>query len=100
MQAQLSEQLATQLTTNLYNALVNSVEDPVSAKLATQLVQGFSQALAGEMQKKHVLLELQSLLVDFFEEVKINYVKRLSQEDFEKIVQQTRHLRTNVEGRR
>jgi hypothetical protein len=100
MQAQLSEQLATQLTTNLYNALVNSVEDPVSAKLATQLVQGFSQALAGEMQKKHVLLELQSLLVDFFEEVKINYVKRLSQEDFEKIVQQTRHLRTNGEGRR
>jgi hypothetical protein len=100
MQAQLSEQLATQVTTNLYNALVNSVEDPVSAKLATQLVQGFSQALAGEMQKKHVLLELQSLLVDFFEEVKINYVKRLSQEDFEKIVQQTRHLRTNGEGRR
>ncbi|WP_026732824.1 hypothetical protein [Fischerella sp. PCC 9605] len=100
MQTQLSEQLATQLTTNLYNALVNSVEDPVSAKLATQLVQRFSQALAGEMQKKHVLLELQSLLVDFFEEVKINYVKRLSQEDFEKILEQTRHLRTNVEGRR
>ncbi|MCX7595670.1 MAG: hypothetical protein N2235_18310 [Fischerella sp.] len=99
MQTQLSEQLATQLTTNLYNALVNSVEDPVSAKLATQLVQRFSQALTGEIQKKHVSLELQSLLVDFFEEVKINYVKRLSQEDFEKIWEQTRHLRTNVESR-
>ncbi|PMB42077.1 hypothetical protein CEN41_16045 [Fischerella thermalis CCMEE 5330] len=94
IQTQLSQQLATQITTNLYNALVTTVEDPVSAKLSSQLVQRFSQALGEQIQQKHVLLELQSLLVDFLEEVKLNYVRRLSQEDFNKILEQTRQLRS------
>jgi hypothetical protein len=98
IQTQLSEQLATQITTNLYNALVSTVEDPVSAKLSSQLVQRFSEALGEQIQQKHVLLELQSLLVDFLEEVKLNYVRRLSQEDFNKILEQTRQLRSVRSG--
>ncbi|AFY32435.1 hypothetical protein [Calothrix sp. PCC 7507] len=95
-QTQLSEQLATQITTNLYNALVSAVTDPVSAKLTSQLVQRFSQALSTEVQKKHVLSEIQSLLFDFLEEVKLNYVQRLSQEDIDQILEQTRQLRTQA----
>ncbi|QLE55620.1 hypothetical protein [Nostoc sp. TCL26-01] len=93
-QTQLSEQLTTQLTTNLYKALVNAVEDPVAAKLSGQLVQGFSQALATEMQQKQVVSQIQSLLADFLEEVKLNYVQRLSQEDIDQILEQTRQLKT------
>ncbi|WP_171815374.1 hypothetical protein [Nostoc sp. PCC 7524] len=93
-QNQLSEQLATQLTTNLYNALVNAVEDPVAAKLTTQLVESFSKALGTEIQQKQVISQIQSLLVDFLEEIKLNYVKRLSQEDFDQILEQTRQLKT------
>jgi hypothetical protein len=100
LQTQLSEQLATQITTNLYNALVTTVEDPVSAKLSSQLVQRFSEALGEQIQQKHVLLELQSLLIDFLEEVKLNYVRRLSQEDFNKILEQTRLLRSMRSGTR
>ncbi|MBD2204265.1 hypothetical protein H6G33_26560 [Calothrix sp. FACHB-1219] len=95
-QTQLSEQLATQITTSLYNALVSAVEDPVGAKLTSKLVERFSQALGSEIQKKQVLTELQSLLFDFLEEVKLNYVQRLSQEDIDQIVEQTRQLRTRV----
>jgi len=95
-QTQLSEQLATQITTNLYNTLVNAVKDPVGAKLSSQLVQSFSEALGSEVQKKQVLSELQSLLFDFLEEVKLNYVQRLSQEDIDQIIEQTRHLRTQT----
>jgi hypothetical protein len=97
-QTQISEQLATQITTNLYNALVNAVNDPISAKLTNQLVQRFSQALSGEIQKKQVLSEIQSLLSDFLEEVKINYVQRLSQEDIDQILAQTTQLRTQAIG--
>ncbi len=96
MQSQLGEQLATQISTNLYNALVSSIEDPVSAKLSSQLMQRFSEALGSEMQKKQILSELQTLLIDFLEEVKLNYVQRLSEEDMEKILQQTRQLRTHT----
>lgn len=93
-QTQLSEQLATQITSSLYSAIVSAVEDSVGAKLTTQLVQSFTTALGAEVQQKQVIAEIQSLLFDFLEEVKLNYVKRLSQEDIDAIVEQTRQLRT------
>ncbi|MBD2726772.1 hypothetical protein H6G96_10615 [Nostoc sp. FACHB-892] len=95
-QTQLSEQLATQITTNLYKTLVSAVEDPVGAKLTSQLVQSFSDALGSEIKEKHVLSEIQSLLFDFLEEIKLNYVQRLSQEDIDQIIEQTRQLRTHI----
>ncbi|MBD2774871.1 hypothetical protein [Iningainema tapete] len=94
MQSQFSEQLATQIASNLYNTLVSAVEDPVSAKLSNQLVQSFSDILGTAIQKKHVLSEIQNLLLDFLEEVKLNYVQRLSQEDITQILQQTKQLRS------
>ncbi|BCL36858.1 hypothetical protein NSMS1_33050 [Nostoc sp. MS1] len=93
-QTQISEQLATQITTNLYNAIVSAVEDPIGAKLTGKLTQSFSQALGSEMQKKHVLSEIQTLLFDFLEEVKLNYVQRLSQEDIDQIIEQTRQIKS------
>ncbi|MBD2303664.1 hypothetical protein [Nostoc sp. FACHB-190] len=93
-QTQLSEQLATQITTSLYSVLVSAIQDPVGAKLTTQLAQSFTNALGAEVQQKKVTAEIQSLLFDFLEEVKLNYVQRLSQEDIESIVEQTRQLRT------
>jgi hypothetical protein len=95
-QTQLSEQLATQITTNVYKTLVSAVEDPVGAKLTSQLVQSFSDALGSQIKEKHVLSEIQSLLFDFLQEIKLNYVQRLSQEDIDQIIEQTRQLRTQV----
>jgi hypothetical protein len=94
MQNQLSEQLATQITANLYSAVTTAMEDPVGAKLSGQLVESFTKALGAEVQQKHVLTEIQSLMSDFLEEVKLNYVQRLSQEDIDQIMEQTRQLRT------
>nr|MDZ8004530.1 hypothetical protein [Nostoc sp. DedSLP05]MDZ8099396.1 hypothetical protein [Nostoc sp. DedSLP01] len=95
-QTQFSEQLATQITTNLYKTVVSAVEDPVGAKLASQLVQSFSDALTGQIKEKHLLTQIESLLFDFLEEIKLNYVQRLSQEDIDQIIEQTRQLRTQV----
>ncbi|WP_071188251.1 hypothetical protein [Trichormus sp. NMC-1] len=92
-QTQLSEQLATQITTNLYIALVSAIKDPVASKLSSQLIEKFTTVLGSEIKEKHVLREMQSLLNDFLEEVKINYVQRLSQEDIDQIIEQTRQMR-------
>jgi hypothetical protein len=94
MQNQLSEQLATQITTNLYSAVTAALEDPEGAKLTSELAESFSKALGEELQQKHVMGEIQSLMSDFLEEVKLNYVQRLSQEDIDQIMEQTRQLRT------
>jgi hypothetical protein len=96
MQNQLSKQLATQIATNLYHAVVSATEDPVSAKLSSELVKRFSESLTSEIQKKQVLGEIQSLLIDFLEEIKINYVQQLSEEEVEQILEQTRNLHSRV----
>jgi len=96
MQTQISEQLATQITTNLYSIIATAVEDPVSAKLSRQLVQSFSAALGEGIQKQHVISEIQRLLFDFLEEVKLNYVQNLSEEDIGQILEQSRQIRTQV----
>jgi hypothetical protein len=93
VQTQLSEQLATQITTNLYIALVSAIKDPVASQLSSQLIEKFTTVLSSEIKEKHVLREIQSLLNDFLEEVKINYVQRLSQEDIDQIIEQTRQMR-------
>lgn len=97
LQTQIADQMATQIATNLYNAIVSASEDPVSKKLSSQLLQRFTDSFGLEMQKKQVVSEVQSLLTDFLEEVKLNYVQRLSQEDIEQIVEQTRRLRVQVQ---
>ncbi len=95
---QMSEQLATQVTQSAYNALVNAVEDPVGAKLSRQLVQHFSEAMGSQVQKKQTIEEIQTLLCDLLEEVKLNYVKQLAQEDVEQVIEQTRQLRRKALG--
>ncbi len=94
--AQLTLQIATQVSKlltegsqSLYDAIIN---DPVGGELTNKLVQHFSQALGSEIQQKQNLQELESLIYDFLEEVKINYVQHLSQEDIEQILEQTRQL--------
>lgn len=93
---QLTSQMATQISKlltegskSLYDAIIN---DPVGAELTNKLVQHFGQALGSQIQQKPNLQELESLISDFLEEVKINYVQRLEQEDIEYILEQTRQL--------
>jgi hypothetical protein len=89
----LSEQLARSIAQSVYDAIVAAVEDPVGAKISNQLVQHFSEALGEQVQKKHTIERLRVLLCDFLEEVKLNYIKRLAQEDVEQVMEQTRQLR-------
>jgi len=97
--AQLAEQLVAELSKlaalgpqNAYEAFKTASEDPVGTKLSNQLVQHFGQALGAELQGEQTLQEIQLLVRDFLEEFKINYIQRLSSEDFEKILEQAKQL--------
>lgn len=91
--AQLTEKLVTEISQGAYDVLIAALEDPVGAKLSTQLVQHFGEAIAQEVQNQHTVDKIQNLLVDMLEEVKVNYVERLSQEDIEQIMEETRQIR-------
>jgi hypothetical protein len=91
--AQLTEKLVADLSAAVYEALTAGIEDPVGTKLSAQLVQHFGEAIAHEAKNQHTLERIQTLLLDMLEEIKINYVERLSEEDVEAVLEQTRQLR-------
>ncbi len=89
---ELSQQWATLITQgsqSLYESIKN---DTTGAQLINQLAEKFGKSLGAELQQKHTTQELQSLLSDFLEEFKLNYVQRLAQEDIEKILEETKRL--------
>ncbi|MGB3512287.1 MAG: hypothetical protein WBA93_24225 [Microcoleaceae cyanobacterium] len=89
--------LATEGPQNAYETVKTAMADPVGTKLSNQLVQHFGKALGTELQQEHTLEELQSLVSAFLEEVKVNYVMRMSDEDVEKILEQTRQLQLKAQ---
>ncbi|HEY9830935.1 MAG TPA: hypothetical protein V6D26_10165 [Stenomitos sp.] len=94
LQHQLTERLTKELIQAVYDGLNAAMEeDPVGDQLLKQLIEHLSEALGTEIQAKQTLQKIQTLLTDLLEEVKINYVERLSEEDFEEILEQTRAIR-------
>lgn len=94
---QMTERLVAEISQGAYNTLIAALEDdPVGDEIFRGLVQHFSEAVGSEVQRQHTLPKLQSLLTDFLEEIKINYVERLSEEDLEQILEQTRSIRQIV----
>lgn len=90
---QINERLVADVTSGMYDAIVMALEDKVGAELLSQLIKNFGQNLATELQQQRSLQELQSLATDLLEEIKVNYVRRLSDEDVEGILEETRQLR-------
>ncbi len=96
---QMSERLAGDITQGLYTGLMAAFEDPVSQQLFNQLASRFLGALRTELGQPRPQQEIESLLVDLLEEIKLNYVEQLSEEDVEEILEQTRVLHQQVENR-
>ncbi|MFB2833368.1 hypothetical protein [Floridanema evergladense] len=94
---QLTEKLVTEIFQAIYQGLTSAIEDPIGAKLSGNLVNHLGEAIAQEVKNQHTIERIQSLLIDMLEEIKINYVQRLSHGDIEQIIEQTRHLRQKAE---
>ncbi len=99
-ESQLTEQFVSVFYQIIYDAIIGALEeDPEAEKLIEDLGSNLTQVLTDEMQGKHTLGTMQTLLVDLLEEVKVNYVERLSEEDVEELLEQTRRLRQAGDNR-
>ena len=90
--------LSHQLVSQGYNAISSTLqamlaEDKQFNRLLESLVDNISKSVSSELQAQQSMSKIEQLLIDLLEEVKINYVRRLSQEDIEDILEQTRSLR-------
>lgn len=94
IRTQLTERLVQQITQALYDGLDAAIaDDPVGDQILQRLIRHLGEAYGSQMQTQKTLDEIQYLLNAFLEEVKVNYVERLSQEDLEDILDQTRAIR-------
>ncbi|GFE68161.1 hypothetical protein CFPU101_07710 [Chroococcus sp. FPU101] len=94
----LENQMGEQFSSHFYQAFSETLiqmtkEDAKANRLFERLLQTFNQELSKELQGKERINQLESLVTEFLEEFKINYVKPLSAEDLEVIFEQTRILR-------
>ena len=90
--------LSHQLVSQGYNAISSTLqamlaEDKQFDRLLESLVDNINKSVSSELQAQQSMSKIEQLLIDLLEEVKINYVRRLSQEDIEDILEQTRSLR-------
>ena len=93
LQTSLSKQLAQQIYQSLYGTMKGLLEeDLISHELLEHIVANFNQVMGSEIQAQESLKKIEFLLVALLEEIKVNYVKRLSAEDVEEILEQTRLL--------
>ena len=93
----LSHQLVSQSYTAFSTALQAALEeDEQIDRLLDSLVNNFGKSVSSELQAQQSINKIEILLIDLLEEIKINYVERLSQEDIEDILEQTRSLRKIV----
>jgi hypothetical protein len=92
MPAQITERLVTEITQTAHSSLKTLLDDPAIAAQTTRLIQNLGTTLITEAQEQNALIDLQGLLSDLLEEVKINYVQRLAAEDAEALLEETRQL--------
>lgn len=91
----LSRQLVSQTYSAFSSALQAALaEDEQFDRLLESLVGNIGKTISTELQAQQSMNKIEFLLIDLLEEIKINYVERLSQEDIEEILEQTRSLRS------
>jgi hypothetical protein len=85
---QIAQQLVSQASATLYSTLTGTLNDQKGAELTQSLVNQFSDSFRAELQTGKTLEELQALIIDLLDEVKINYVKQLDAEDVEQLMEE------------
>ncbi len=91
-----SERVAKQLVSELYDALyaslTSAMQDDTGAALTAKLIQDIGDSFRREIQQGSADEEIADLVAAWLEEVKVNYVKRLGEEDVEALREQTQKL--------
>ncbi|MEA5570897.1 hypothetical protein [Calothrix sp. UHCC 0171] len=89
---QLTQKFAHDLSQSAYQNLANILSDSVGAQITSRLLTNFCDILETELQKNHNIQEFQSLLIDMLEEIKINYIKGITNSQMEKVLEEASQI--------
>ncbi len=88
----IAQRVTSDVMDNVYAILKNALEDPAGAELTQKLTSKLIETFQAELRQEDSVEELEYLLTMILEEIKINYVQRLSDEDVEELMEKTYKL--------
>jgi len=93
LQKNLTEKLVKQ-TVKVVSDTLNSLasEDKELERLLEKITKNFTQTIGDQLITQQSLEKIEALLVDMLEEIKINYVVKLSRENMDNVFEETRVL--------
>ena len=96
---QVAEQVVSQLSANLYGAMKGSLESRSGGDLTQALVEKLGATFKAQLKENENVEEIEALVVDFLEEIKLNYVKRLAAADVDRLIEERYQLYNVTQGR-
>jgi hypothetical protein len=95
---QFPHNLGQRISTQVYQVLLDSIDqvlqdDPAFAEYLGKIIDKCSQTFNLRLGARQDLNQIEELLVALLEEVKVNYVQKLSEEDIEALLDETRAIR-------
>lgn len=95
---QVAQRMVTQLSANLYDALKGSLENETGSGLTRDLIQKLGDTFKVQLKENENVEEIEGLVVDFLEEFKLNYVKRLADADVDRLIEERYQLYNVTQG--
>ena len=98
LSSQISDRMIADVTATAYGSLTTALDNPEGIQLTRQLIQRIGTVLTGELARGSASKEIETLLIDWLDELKVNYVENLSTQDLEALRQQKYHLYEITQG--
>ncbi len=95
---QVAKQVVAQLSTNLYGILKGSMENQTGSEKTQALVDKLTETFKLQLKENENVEELEALVVNFLEEFKLNYVKRLANEDVDRLIEERYRIYNITQG--
>lgn len=93
LRIEMAEQLAARLYQTVYSALTTSLEDRQGGEIFGHLTQHFGEAFRSELLDRQTMGDIQMLLLDLLEEVKLTYLQHPTEEDLDQTLAEVVHSR-------
>ena len=98
LSSQISDRMIADVTATAYASLTTALDNPEGIQLTRQLIQRIGTVLTDELSRGSASQEIETLLIDWLDELKVNYVENLSSQDLEALRQQKYHLYEITQG--
>ena len=95
---QVAKQVVAQLSANLYGVLKGSMENQTGSEKTQALVNKLTETFKLQLKENENVEELEALVVNFLEEFKLNYVKRLANEDVDRLIEERYRIYNITQG--